>query len=120
MRALAGLLLLAGCAAPACKQVTVTETKTVTVNKYIVVHDRPSHSILLNDYAQTLASEKPLVVKSKAPTINCLIQLDASARSAFEPLYAHNHKATPAEMKRAIDALGVLRAGVKLQACPKH
>jgi hypothetical protein len=121
MRAMFGLLLLAGCAAPACKQVKITETvvETKNVDHYIFVHDKPSHSVLLNDYAQTLDAEKPIVVHSKAPTINCLITLDAAARSAFEPLSAPHHKATPPEMKRAIDALGALRAGVKLQACPK-
>jgi hypothetical protein len=114
MRAIIFLILLAGCASPQPKTVTVTETKTVIVNKYIVIHDRPApaHSILLSDYAQTLNAEKPIVIKSKAPVIDRLIQLDDDARSAFAPLLAPHHRATPAEMKRAIAALGALVAYV--------
>jgi hypothetical protein len=67
-----------------------------------------------------LESEKPLVVKSKAPTIDCLITLDAAARAAFAPIEQEGHRATKAEITKAIDALGSLRAGVKLQACPKR
>jgi fructosamine-3-kinase len=110
MRALAGLLLLAACAAPAAKTVTVTETKTVVVNKYIIIHERRPHSVLLNDYAQTLTAEKPIVAKSKAPAIDHLYKLHTAARAAFEPIQDPYHKATPAELTRAIDALGAMRA----------
>jgi hypothetical protein len=102
--------MLGGCAAPACKAVTVTETKTETVNRYIVVHDEPAHSVLLSDYAQTLSQERPIVLKAQAPAINKLTQLDAAARAAFEPVQNPHHKATTAEIKRAIDALGALQA----------
>jgi hypothetical protein len=112
MRALICLLLLAGCASPQPKTVTVTETKTVIVNKYIVIHERPAHSVLIHDYEQTLDSEKPIVLKSRAPTISRLITLDDAARAAFAPISAAHHRATPAEITRAITALGALQTYV--------
>jgi hypothetical protein len=112
MKAVVLLLLLAGCAAPACRNITFTETKTETVNRYIIVHDGPAHAVLLSDYAQTLSQERHLVAHAKAPTIDRLLQLDEAAREAFAPVQNPYHKATPAEIKRAIEALGALQVYV--------
>jgi hypothetical protein len=118
MRSLVILFLLAGCATPlACKRVAVSETKTetVVVNHYVVVHDHPAHTILLSDYEHVLSAEKPLVMHSKAPTIDRLIVLDTAARKAFAPIQNPHHHATAAEISSALTALGALQVYVTTQ-----
>jgi hypothetical protein len=122
-KSLAILLLLAGCATPACKTVTIEETKTVyepaPVERYIIVHDRPVHEELLKDYAKALAAEKLIVVKAKPPTNACLTKLGTAAQVALAPVEQPGHSLTPGEVAKAHIALDTLDAGVALQICPK-
>ncbi len=113
MKAIILLVGLAGCAAPACKPVAITEQlPPQVVERIIVIHDTPVHFALLADYAQTLRAEKPIVLQSKAPVIDQLIKLDAAARVAFEPIERRNHRATQAEIATAVAALGAVQAYV--------
>ncbi len=102
------LLLLAGCAAPACKTVTITETKTV--DRYIVVHDRPIHAALSDDINDAIASEKPIVLTSKAPTLDKLAKLNSAMWTAYTPFAKHKHHTTQAELARLLTTLGAMNA----------
>lgn len=112
------VLVLAGCAGGACKQVrpsSVSIPVPDVVERIVVVPAPPTHSVLLGDYANTVTQEHEIVPKAKATTIYRIMTLDESARRAIAPLRAPHHRATPAEIDKAMTAIVVLRAFVQAQ-----
>jgi hypothetical protein len=113
---LVSLVLLAGCGAPAAcdkpEVVTQIETKTVTVDHYVMVHPTDTqlpHQDLIDLWNKTRAAESPFVAKAKAPVINQLLKLDAAGNKAFAPIEDPNHMASLTEVQNAVQSLAVIQ-----------
>jgi len=108
------LLALSGCAAPACRPV-VERVTVPAVERVVTVPDSRGPDALIAEYASLQLQERKLVAHTGPGHIHALIKLNNAARSAMKPVSASGHVATNAEMQRAIDALGSLRAYLAAQ-----
>jgi hypothetical protein len=112
------VLALAGCASGACRSVrpsSVSIPVPDVVEHVIVVRVPPTHAVILDAYASTVTQEHQIVPKASATQIYRIMTLDASARRAIAPLRARHHRATPAEIDKAMTAIVVLQDFVQAQ-----
>lgn len=114
MRAAVLLIALAGCAAPACRPM-IEHIPAPAVEHVVTTPDTRGPDALIAEYAAIQRAEKGFVVRTGPGHIHKLIALDKAARAAMAPIAASNHVATPAEMRRAVGALGELRAFLSTQ-----
>jgi hypothetical protein len=109
MRVVIPLIALGGCAAPACRPV-VEHVVTPSVEHIVALPDTRGPDALIAEYASIRRDERAYILRAGPGHLRSLIPLDKAAHSAMAPIAASNHVATPAEMQRAIAALGQLRA----------
>lgn len=114
IRPLAAVLLLAGCAGQACRPTTLTqilptqiETKTVYVK---ATPPPPRGAVILDAYRASESQQNQLALQGTIPAIAKLTLLKLAVRQAFEPLQTPGHRATNAEIKRAMVAYGNYQA----------
>lgn len=115
MKWLLGLILLAGCgSAQNCRQLSVISfpTPPKVVERIVYVTLPPQHTALLNTYVSTLPKQATIAKSGTIPAIQTLTSLNAEARRSLIPLRKRGHKATPAEVQRAIVATGAVKAFV--------
>jgi hypothetical protein len=112
-RVIAGLLLLSGCAGQACKPAVITwteppqiETRTV----YIREPEPPRGAVILDAYRASENQQNQLALKGTIPAIQKLTTLKLAVRNAFIPLQTPGHRATDAEVKKAMVAYGALQS----------
>lgn len=113
MRALAGLLLLSGCAAQACKPVVVTEQlppKIETKTVYVKEQTPKRGAVILNAYRDSEGQQNQIALKGTIPAIQKLTTLKLAVRKAFVPLQTPGHRPTDAEIKNAMVTYGKLQS----------
>jgi hypothetical protein len=103
------LIVLAGCAAPACRPM-IEHVSVPAVEHVVPTPDTRGPDALIAEYAAIQRAEKRFVTHTGPGHIHKLIALDKTARAAMSPIAASDHVATPAEMQRAVAVLGELRA----------